>query len=266
MTLSNKADFLLEGLTVSYMERGLAVICVTNALDIPAIVPFRAAIDKCIDDNNTFVVVNLENINFMDSPFVGTLMGSRRLLQQKGGDLAICSISHFLQDRLSIMGLNRVFHFYSTPQTAISDFHFLGSKEQFSLDLPLQRSCVTILRRFICSVLAQKGFKSKLIFHIETIIDELANNAVDYSDSESKTFSVSVSISRTKIVLVTKNSHSKMDKSTMGTILGKYQNPVIDMDSPRGRGIPLVKMLSNSVNVDFNQTEIIVQVTKIVEV
>jgi hypothetical protein len=57
-----------------------------------------------------------------------------------------------------------------------------------------------------------------------------------------------------------------MDKSMMSAILSKYQNPVIDMDSPRGRGIPLVKMLSNSVNVDFSQTEIIVQVTKIVEV
>ncbi len=130
MTLSNSADFLLEGLTVSSMEPGLAVISVTSTLDIPAIVPFRSAVDRCIDSNNVFVVVNLENVDFMDSPFVGTLMGCRRMLQQRGGDLAICAVSQFLQDRLSIMGLDRVFHFYSTPQTAISDFHFLGTKEQ----------------------------------------------------------------------------------------------------------------------------------------
>ena len=266
MTLSNEADFLLEGLTVSYIERGLAVLGVTNALDIPAIVPFKAAVDKCIDDNNTFVVVNLENVSFMDSPFVGTLMGCRRILQQKGGDLAICSVSQFLQDRLSIMGLNRVFHFYTTPQTAVADFHFLGSKEQFLLDLPLQRSCVTLLRRLICSVLTQKGFKPRLIFHIETIIDELANNAVDYSDLESRNFSISVSISRKKIVLIVKNSHGKLDKAAMNALSNKYQNPVIDAESARGRGIPLIKMLSNSVNIDFSQTEVIVQVTKIVEV
>jgi len=52
----------------------------------------------------------------------------------------------------------------------------------------------------------------------------------------------------------------------MDTLLGKYQNPSIDADSVRGRGIPLIKMLSNSVSLDFSQTEIIVQVTKIVEV
>jgi anti-sigma regulatory factor (Ser/Thr protein kinase) len=193
-------------------------------------------------------------------------MGCRKMLQQRGGDLAICSISQFLQDRLSIMGLDRVFHFYSTPQTATSDFHFLGSKELFSLSLPLQRGCVTILRRFICSVLAKKGFKPKLIFHIETIIDELANNAVDYSDLESKIFFISISISRKKIVLIVKNSRSKLNKAEMEALLGKYQNPAIDADSARGRGIPLIKMLSNSVNLDFNQTEVIVQVTKIVEV
>jgi anti-sigma B factor antagonist len=266
MTLSNTADFLLEGLTVSSMEPGLAVIGVTTSLDIPAIVPFKAAVDRCIDNNNTFIVISLENVNFMDSPFVGTLMGCRKMLQQRGGDLAICSASQFLQDRLSVMGLDRVFHFYSTPQTAISDFHFLGSKEYFSITLPLQRNCITILRRLICSVLAKKGFKSKLIFHIETIVDELTNNAVDYSDLESKSFFTSLSISRKKIVLLVRNAHNKLDKAAMDELFDKYRNPAMDTDSTRGRGIPVVKMLSNSVNLDISQTEIIVQVVKIVEV
>jgi anti-sigma regulatory factor (Ser/Thr protein kinase) len=193
-------------------------------------------------------------------------MGCRKLLQQRGGDLAICAISQFLQDRLSVMGLDRVFHFYSSPQTAISDFHFLGAKEHFSLTLPLQRNCVSILRRFICSTLTKKGFKPKLIFHIETIIDELANNAVDYSDLDSKSFYTSVSISRKKIVLIVKNSHGKLDKAAIDSLFDKFRNPFIDSESARGRGIPLVKMLSNSVNLDISQTEIIVQVIKIVEV
>ena len=266
MILTDKADFLLKGLTVYSSEPGLAVISVASPLDIPAIVPFKAAVDRCIEKNNLFIVVNLENVNFMDSPFVGTLMGCRKTLQQKGGDLAICAASQFLQDRLSIMGLDRVFHFYSSPQSAISDFHFLGSKEQFSLVLPLQRNCVTLLRRFICSVLTKKGFKSKLIFHIETIVDELANNAIDYSDSNSRTFSANLTISRKKIVLIIKNSRGKMDKAAINLLFDKYKNPVINAESVRGRGIPLVKMLSNSANLDVSQTEVIVQVTKIVEV
>jgi len=52
----------------------------------------------------------------------------------------------------------------------------------------------------------------------------------------------------------------------MDALFSKYQNPSIDAESARGRGIPLIKMLSNSVSLDFSQTEIIVQVTKIVEV
>jgi len=266
MTLSNSADFLLEGLTVSSSEPGLSIISITNALDILAIVPFKVAVDRCIEDGNLFVVVNLENVNFIDSPFVGTLMGCRKLLQQNGGDLAICSVSQFLQERLSIMGLDRVFHFYTTPQTAALDFHYLGSRELFSFTMPLQRYCVTLLRRFICSVLAQKGFKPKLIFHMETILDELANNAVEYSDASSKSFFVSISISRKKIILIVKNSHGDMDKIAVDTLFNKYKNPTIDEDSTRGRGISLVRMLSNSVNMDISQTKIIVQVTKIVEV
>jgi len=266
MTLSNSADFLLEGLTVSSSEPGLATINVTSSLDIPAIVPFKTAVERCIEKGNVFVVVNLANINFMDSPFVGTLMGCRKSLQQRGGDLAICSASQFLQDRLSIMGLDRVFHFYLTPQSAISDFHFLGSKENFSFTLPLQRNSVLFLRRLICSVLSKKGFKSKLIFHLETIVDELANNAVDYSDMDSKNFFTGLTISRKKIVLVVRNSHSKLNKTSASQLLSKYKNPEVNMESARGRGIPLIKILSNSVNLDVSQTEIIVQVTKIVEV
>jgi anti-anti-sigma factor len=266
MNLSNSADFLLEGINVSSTELGLAVIKITSALDILAIVPFKVAVDKCIDDGNLFVVVDLENVNFIDSPFVGTLMGCRKMLQQSGGDLAICSVSQFLQERLSIMGLNRVFHFYTTPQTASQDFRFLGSRELFNFTLPLYRSSSTLLRRFICAVLAQKGFKPRLIFHIETIIDELANNAVDYSVPESKNFFASVSISRKKIILIIKNTHGNLDKAAMDALFNKYKNPKIDEDSIRGRGISLVRMLSNSVNMDISQTKVIVQVTKIVEV
>lgn len=52
----------------------------------------------------------------------------------------------------------------------------------------------------------------------------------------------------------------------MDALQSKYQNPKIDAESTRGRGIPLIKMLSNSVNLDISKTEVIVQVTKIVEV
>jgi anti-anti-sigma factor len=266
VTLSNAADFLLEGLDVSSSEHGLSVINISNSLDIPAIVPFKAAIDKCIEDGNIFIVVNLENVKFMDSPFVGTLMGCRKMLQKRGGDLAICSLSQFLQDRLSVMGLNRIFHFYSTSESAIADFHFLGSIENFSFTLPLHRSCVTLLRKFVCAILVKKNFKSKMIFRIETILDELVNNAVDYSNPESKSFFASVSLSRKKIVLIVKNMHNKLEKASIDELFNKYQNPKIDDESARGRGITLIKMLSNSVNLDVSQTEVIVQATKIVEV
>jgi anti-anti-sigma factor len=266
MTLSNPMDFLSEGLTISSTEPGLAVISVASSLDIPAIVPFKTAVDRCIENENVFVVVNLENAKFIGSPFVGTLMGCRKKLQQLGGDLAICSAPMFLQDRLSVVGLDRVFHFYSSPQAAISDFRVLGSVERFSFTLPSRIINVTLLRKMICSLLAKKGFKPKLIFHIETIIDELTNNAIDYSNLESNDFFVSISMSRKKIVLVIKNIHNKMDKEAMDELFNRYQNPIIDEDAPRGRGIALVKMLSDSVNVNISQTEVIVQVTKMVEV
>ncbi|GHV11871.1 hypothetical protein AGMMS49938_03340 [Fibrobacterales bacterium] len=264
--LSNNASYLRDGLTVSSPEKGLAIVSFDGALDIPSIVPFKTAIEDCVEKENTFIVVDLGNVNFVDSPFVGTLMSSRRVLRMRGGDLALSSASQTLQSRLSIMGIDRIFHFYANPQAAILDFHFLGSREQISFSLPLQREFTTLIRRFVSSILTTKGFKPKLIFHVETIIDELSNNAVDYSDVRSDNFFVNLSISRKKIVIVVKNSHGRITESEMTRLSEKYRNPTIDNESIRGRGIPLVKMLSNSVNLDISQTEIIVQVTKIVEV
>jgi anti-sigma B factor antagonist len=65
------------------------VIQPSGDLDVYTVGSLRDAIGTMIDEDSTKVVVDLDNVPFMDSSGLGALMGGVRRLRESGGDLAI---------------------------------------------------------------------------------------------------------------------------------------------------------------------------------
>ena len=65
------------------------VIKPTGDLDVYTVGSLRDAIGSMIEDGTTRVVVDLDQVPFMDSSGLGALMGGVRRLREAGGDLAI---------------------------------------------------------------------------------------------------------------------------------------------------------------------------------
>ena len=61
----------------------------TGDLDVYTVGSLRDAIGSMIDQTSTKVVVDLDDVPFMDSSGLGALMGGVRRLREAGGDLAI---------------------------------------------------------------------------------------------------------------------------------------------------------------------------------
>lgn len=68
---------------------GYQVLRPEGDLDVYTVGSLRDAIGSMIDSENANVVVDLDNVPFMDSSGLGALMGGVRRLREAGGDLAI---------------------------------------------------------------------------------------------------------------------------------------------------------------------------------
>lgn len=61
----------------------------TGDLDVYTVGSLRDALGRMVDDDSPKVVVDLDQVPFMDSSGLGALMGGVRRLRESGGDLAI---------------------------------------------------------------------------------------------------------------------------------------------------------------------------------
>jgi anti-sigma B factor antagonist len=142
-----------------------------GSLDMQSIAEFTSALDALIENGKSRIVIDFGVVDFIASPVVGTLMSARRRLRKLGGDLALASLSEPLAEKLSLMGVDRVFRFYPTPKSAFEDFNDRDNAETVTMQLPSRPEFVTALRHTISALLKQKGYEPKTVFRIETIAD-----------------------------------------------------------------------------------------------
>lgn len=68
---------------------GYRVVRPEGDLDVYTVGSLRDAIGAIIESDNPHIVVDLDNVPFMDSSGLGALMGGVRRVREAGGDLAI---------------------------------------------------------------------------------------------------------------------------------------------------------------------------------
>ena len=66
------------------------------------------------------LVINFENVNFIDSAGIGLIVSLFKSLQQRGGKFALCSLSEKNQEIFNITRLNKILDIYGTEAEALS--------------------------------------------------------------------------------------------------------------------------------------------------
>lgn len=216
-----------------------------------------------------YTIVDMTNVSLLSSAALGEFMGCRQRLIEKDGDLVFSSLNLEMRSKFNLMGANKVFQTYNDNRSALNSYKWRVERqpEKIQISFPPFLKIVPPLRQLVSRIARQKGYGNRDSFRIETIIDEICNNAVEHGKrGKDELIDLTVTIDPDKIEIDVKNI-SDPDKvaSLKAQLALPHGNPVDSTNEKRGRGLTLVKMLTDELSVNCTEQGTSVHVKKVRE-
>jgi anti-anti-sigma factor len=226
--------------------------------------------DKIDFDSKFFIIAEMSGVSLISSAALGEFMGGRKRLVEKGGDLVFSALHIEMRTKLTLMGANKIFRFYNDTRSAINAFKWEYEKnpEHLHLSFPPFLKLVPPIRSLVSRTARQKGYGNRDSFRIETIVDEVCNNAIEHGlKGHNQAIEMKVKIDPSKIEISVTNVSDPNKIPALKALLKPEggNEPHWKSDEKRGRGLTLIKMLSNELSVDCNESGTSVHVKKLRE-
>jgi anti-sigma regulatory factor (Ser/Thr protein kinase)/anti-anti-sigma regulatory factor len=229
---------------------------------------FNAAIEK----GDLFIVAEMGETTFISSPAFGELMGCKKRLVEKGGNLYLVGLDTENRSKLRLMGAEKIFEFLPTIGAAIRKYHWEqeDTGDAFRVLIPPVLSFVPELRTLLSGITRMKGYSKRDAFRIEAIVDELCNNAIEHGCHEGNSvIEVFCKIFRYKVELniINAGRSEGCGPEIIQEISSRIQGELpFNLNEKRGRGIELVKMLCDEFSVTSEADKTIIRIIKKKEV
>ena len=108
-------------LTVSTSERDdVVVVTVSGEVDVYTAAQLRAVLDEEIGAGNARLVVDLDEVSFLDSTGLGVLVGRLKLVRNHSGWLRIVCRNDRILRVFRITGLDKVFGIHDSLEEALA--------------------------------------------------------------------------------------------------------------------------------------------------
>ena len=82
----------------------------------------RNAVRDILKDNGKKIILNLANVNYIDSSGIGELVSTYTTVTNNGGSLKLLSLTKKIQELLAITKLLTVFQVFDNEQSALASF------------------------------------------------------------------------------------------------------------------------------------------------
>lgn len=246
----------------------VAIIHVEGELDSGSIQDIARCFDSVLSGKYTFAVADVSNVSLISSAALGELMGCRSSLLDRGGDLVLAGLALDVKEKLTAMDANRIFRFFGDVNSALHayDWDYKDRSETVDLTFPSQLKFVPPVRQLISRLAHQKGYNRRDSFRIETIVDEICNNAIEHGVQKvSGKVQIIAKIDRKKIEIRVINTCDHEKAQALKELSTSLFTPKARKDEKRGRGLCLIKMLSNDFNIEQSDDGTSVHVTKLKE-
>jgi anti-sigma B factor antagonist len=104
-------------------EKGLVTLALTGKImGGPEATEINDVINRLIDEKKTKIVINLKNVELMNSSGLGILIGAVTLLKNNKGGLRLIHVPEKVMALLKSTKLNSVFHICGTFEEAVVSF------------------------------------------------------------------------------------------------------------------------------------------------
>ncbi len=98
------------------MEFPIKVVRPSGIMDGTQCRNFRHEIVSLLEDSATSIVIDFQNVTFMDSSGLGTLVLCLKTVRTAGADLYLCSINEQIKMLLELTSMDKVFEVYSCAE------------------------------------------------------------------------------------------------------------------------------------------------------
>jgi anti-sigma B factor antagonist len=103
-----------------YSKDGIEVVDVEGEIDIYTAPRLRELLIDLVTQNNYQLIINLDEVGFLDSTGLGVLVGSLKRVRAHDGSLDLVCTRERILKIFKITGLTKVFSIYDTVDQAIA--------------------------------------------------------------------------------------------------------------------------------------------------
>ena len=107
--------------SIDRLHDGVAVLRLTGKLNMVSAPSVREAVTSLVAAGSTRVVVDLADVDFLDSSGLGALVSGLKSTRQAGGDLRIAAPGEQVRLVLRLTNMERVLIPYESPEEAFAD-------------------------------------------------------------------------------------------------------------------------------------------------
>jgi anti-sigma B factor antagonist len=109
--------------TTTRQVDGVSVVDLSGRITLgEASVAVRDAINDLMDKGNKKILLNLTEVNYVDSSGIGVLVSSLTTVRSHGGELKLVNITKRIRDLLQITKLYSLFDIKDDEATAVASF------------------------------------------------------------------------------------------------------------------------------------------------
>jgi anti-sigma B factor antagonist len=118
--LTNEQEHHVDLSISSDVRDGVTIVHVGGEIDVYTAPVLRERLDEHIAEGRLHLVVDLEDVSFMDSTGLGVLVGRLKLVRLSSGSLQLVCSSERILKVFSITGLDKVFQIFSSVDDALA--------------------------------------------------------------------------------------------------------------------------------------------------
>ncbi|MBD3345332.1 MAG: STAS domain-containing protein [Chitinivibrionales bacterium] len=243
------------------------VLHVINELDGASVEKLNEVFDEVLHKYPRYVIADLSQVTLFSSAALGRFMGFKKRLVESKGDLVFTGLTLDIRTQLSSLGAFKIFESYPNVRSAVNAYKWEheGISQSLTLSFPPELHFVPPVRQLVSRIAKQKGYSSRDSFRLETIVDEVCNNAVEHGDADAyRDIELFLGIDREKVEIKVINTSNPAKVEVLKQLSNSISKTAVpQLDDKRGRGLTLIKMLSNNLSIDFSENGTTVHVTRL---
>jgi anti-sigma regulatory factor (Ser/Thr protein kinase)/anti-anti-sigma regulatory factor len=252
--------------------RDIALLTLSGDLDTASLDELRRNLQELHEAGRPFVIVNVRDATRLDGCLIGEIIYWRKqFVFDYDGNICFSGPGKKLEQNLRDLDADKIFRIFADNRSATNYFfwEYKGQIDTIILSIPNSLKIVPVTRKFIRKACEAKSYSGREAFQIETIVDELCNNAIEHgAKKDDNSIELSVAVGRRKVEINISNG-IELGKRSYNDVVNNMEkfveSPSNTLENPRGRGLALVKMLSSEFDIDGSESGTCVHVTKLRE-